>query len=218
MARMKVILRESRRRVTQQGTPLGSTPPSPAELVRREGLLKGGRWWGGHWGPHPHYSWSGWQWRLYHQCWGDGLGQAYCIWKGPLQRFLEEWAEEAPEVLAGIVALCEICQYQRSTKLLIHKWPFAHLMCKIVQDHRVHDMCFQVHVINALQEAAEYYLTCLFDDANLCFIHTKCVTIMPWGIHLECHIHREQKMQSLFLSVVVGIGWVTGTWGRGIVV
>ena len=38
--------------------------------------------------------------------------------------------------------------------------------------------------VTALQEAAEAYLVGLFEDTNLCAIHTKQVTIMPKDIHI----------------------------------
>ena len=34
-------------------------------------------------------------------------------------------------------------------------------------------------MVLALQEAAEHYLTSLLEDANLCMIHMKCITIIP---------------------------------------
>ena len=54
-----------------------------------------------------------------------------------------------------------------------------------------HDLHFQVCLVQGLQEAAEYYLTNIFQDANLCTIHTKHVTIMPKDIQLVHHIHGE---------------------------
>ena len=42
-----------------------------------------------------------------------------------------------------------------------------------------------------LQEAAEAYLVGLMEDANLCAIHAKWVTIMPKDIQLAHHIWGE---------------------------
>ena len=92
---------------------------------------------------------------------------------------------------SGIVALCEICLFQESTELLIHKHPFSHLVCKLSQEVGKYDMPFQVHMILTLQEAAEYYLVGLLEDSRLCVIHAKCVTIMPKDIQLAHHIHGE---------------------------
>ena len=40
----------------------------------------------------------------------------------------------------------------------------------------------------ALQEAAEAFIVGLMEQANLCTIHTKWVTIMPRDIQLACRI------------------------------
>ena len=44
----------------------------------------------------------------------------------------------------------------------------------------------------ALQEASEAYLISLFEDANLCAIHGKHVTIMPKDIQLANQILGER--------------------------
>ena len=55
-----------------------------------------------------------------------------------------------------------------------------------------YNMCFQGHAaIIYLQEAAEAYVVGLMEDANLCTIHAKWVTIMPKDIQLACHIWGE---------------------------
>jgi histone H3 len=46
------------------------------------------------------------------------------------------------------------------------------------------DFRFQSTAVLALQEASEAYLIGLFEDTNLCAIHTKRVTIMPKDIQL----------------------------------
>ena len=81
------------------------------------------------------------------------------------------------------VALREIRRYQGSTKLLIRKMPFQHLVREIRQDFKT-DLRFQSATIMALQEASEAYLVGLFEDSNLCAIHAKRVTIMPKDIQL----------------------------------
>ena len=90
----------------------------------------------------------------------------------------------------GTVALWEIRRYQKSFELLIRKLPFNRLVREIAQDFKT-DLRFQAQVIGALQEAAEAYLVGLFEDTNLCAIHTKQVTIMPKDIQLAHHIRGE---------------------------
>ena len=78
---------------------------------------------------------------------------------------------------------CEIRFYQKSCNLLIHKLPFLRLVREQLHDEKV-EMCIQVSAIYALQETSEAYLVYLFEDANLCAIHAKCVTIMSTDIQL----------------------------------
>ena len=47
-------------------------------------------------------------------------------------------------------------------------------------------------VVGALQDAAEDYLVGLFEDTNLCAIHTKRVMIMPKDIQLARRIRGER--------------------------
>ena len=91
---------------------------------------------------------------------------------------------------AGTVALKDICHYQGSTALLIRKLPFQRLVREIAQDFKT-DLRFQLAAILCLQEAAEAYLVRLFDDANLCAIHARRVTIMPKDILLARRIRGE---------------------------
>jgi histone H3 len=89
----------------------------------------------------------------------------------------------------GTIALREIRRYQKSTELLILKGPFARLVREISQDFRA-DLRYNTHALLALQEAAEAFLTRLFEDTNLCAIHAKRVTIMPKDIQLARRIGR----------------------------
>lgn len=91
----------------------------------------------------------------------------------------------------GTVALREIRRYQKSTDLLIRKAPFQRLVREIAQDFKL-DLRFQSTAILALQEASEAYLVGLFEEANLCVIHAKRVTMMPKDIHLARRIRGER--------------------------
>ena len=98
----------------------------------------------------------------------------------------------------GTVALKQIRQYQKSTELLIRKLPFQRLVREIASDSEVikSPLCgkvrFQSAAIMALQEAIEAYLVGLFEDSNLCAIHTRRVTIMPKDIQLARRIRGER--------------------------
>ena len=91
----------------------------------------------------------------------------------------------------GTVALREIRKYQKGTELLIRKLPFQRLVREIAQKQKT-DLRFQSAAIGALQEAAEAYLVGLFEDTNLCAIHSKRVTIMPKDIQLARRIRGER--------------------------
>ena len=90
----------------------------------------------------------------------------------------------------GTVALCEIQRYPTFTELSIRKPPFQRLFQEITHNFKT-DLHFQLSVIMALQEAGEAYLVGLFEDTNLCVIHTKCVTVIAKGVQLACRICGE---------------------------
>lgn len=92
---------------------------------------------------------------------------------------------------AGTVALREIRRYQKSTDLLLKRLPFQRLVREIAQDFN-NDLRFQASAVDAMQEAAEQYLTGLFVDSNLCAIHGKRVTIMPKDVQLSRRIRGER--------------------------
>lgn len=106
---------------------------------------------------------------------------------------LSSGVKKAHRYRPGTVALREIRKFQKSTDLLIRKLPFQRLVREIAND-----VCpdmgirFQSQALMALQEAAEAYLTGLFEDTNLCAIHAKRVTIMPKDMQLARRIRGER--------------------------
>jgi histone H3 len=90
----------------------------------------------------------------------------------------------------GTVAIREIRKYQKSTELLIRKLPFQRLVRETAQQFKT-DLRFRSDAIFALQEAAEAYLVCLFEDTNLCAIHAKRVTIKVKDLQLARRIRGE---------------------------
>ena len=90
----------------------------------------------------------------------------------------------------GTVALREIRKFQKGTNLLLRKLPFQRLVREVAGPF-LENVRFQSHAILALQEASEAYLTDLFEDANLCAIHAKRVTVMPKDIKLARRIRGE---------------------------
>ncbi|KAJ7665525.1 histone-fold-containing protein [Mycena rosella] len=108
----------------------------------------------------------------------------------------------------GTVALREIRKYQKSTDLLLRKLPFARLVREIASEMTTDmndnympgaDLRWQSTALMALQEATEAYLVHLFEDANLCAIHAKRVTIMQRDIQLARRIRGEWHGMALLL-------------------
>ena len=91
----------------------------------------------------------------------------------------------------GTIVLRKHRSYQKSTNLLISKAPFGRLVREIAQQFKK-DLRFQSSAIEALQEAAEAYLVCLFQDSNMCAIHASRVTLMPKDIQLSRRIRGEK--------------------------
>tara|TARA_B100001564_G_scaffold359491_1_gene381518 strand:+ start:627 stop:1049 length:423 start_codon:yes stop_codon:yes gene_type:complete len=96
----------------------------------------------------------------------------------------------------GTVALREIRKYQKSTELLCRKLPFQRLVREIMQDYSATITRFSHEAILGLQEASEAYLVGLFEDTNLCAIHTKRVTIMPKDIQLARRVRSEHTLSN----------------------
>eukprot|EP01031_Cornospumella_fuschlensis_P024568 gene24568-29683_t len=88
----------------------------------------------------------------------------------------------------GEKALREIRFYQRNTDLMIRKLPFARLVKEVQTYFFRKDYRWSAQAMLALQEAAEAHLVGLFEDAYLCTIHAKRVTLMPKDIQLARRI------------------------------
>lgn len=94
----------------------------------------------------------------------------------------------------GQKALKEIRQFQRTTNLLLRKLPFSRVVreiaMQVVGPHQT--MMWKATAIMALQEAAEAYLVFLFEDALLCAIHAKRVTVSPKDIWLAQRLRGDR--------------------------
>jgi histone H3 len=89
----------------------------------------------------------------------------------------------------GTAALRDIRKYQRTGDLLIARQPFQRLVREIAKDFKA-DVRFRAKAILALQEAAEAFLVRHFENATLCAIHAKRVTLMPRDMQLARRISR----------------------------
>ena len=124
------------------------------------------------------------------------LGHCVLDWTDEQKRKIHEARIQGRQVnphryRAGTVALQDIRHFQKTSALLIRKLPFQRLVREIPQDFKT-DLRFQSVAILCLQEVAEAYLVRLFDDANLCAIQARRVTILPKDIQLARRIRGEQ--------------------------
>ena len=104
-----------------------------------------------------------------------------------LKAIRDEKLEKQRKVQREMKALKEIQKYQKGADLLIRRVPFQRLVREIVQKRR-EGLKLQSLAVLALQEASEAFLVGLMEQANLCAIHAKRVTIMPRDIQLAHRI------------------------------
>ncbi|XP_038980740.1 histone H3-like isoform X1 [Phoenix dactylifera] len=88
----------------------------------------------------------------------------------------------------GTVALREIRKLQKTWTLLIPAAPFVRLVREITNFYSRDVSRWTPEALVAIQEAAECYILGLFEDANLCAIHAKRVTLMQKDIQLARRI------------------------------
>ena len=103
---------------------------------------------------------------------------------------MEEKKEKKKRVQRGMQALKEIQKYQKGAELLVRRLPFQRVVREIAQQ-KMEGLRFQSVAIMALQEAREAFLGGLLEQANLCAIHGKRVTIMLKDIQLAHRIRGD---------------------------
>jgi histone H3 len=93
----------------------------------------------------------------------------------------------------GTVALREIKKLQASTDILIRRAPFRRLCQEIMlTQFNVSRLRFTQSAMDCMHEATEAYLVGLFEDANLCALHAKRVTVMPKDLHLARRLRGDR--------------------------
>ena len=107
-----------------------------------------------------------------------------------LKTIRDEKLEKQRKIQRGTQALKEIQKYQKGVDLLIRRVPFQRLVREIVQK-RGEGLKLQSLAVLALQEAGEVFIVGLMEQAKLCTIHAKWVTIMPRDIQLACRIQED---------------------------
>ncbi|XP_038673403.1 histone H3-like centromeric protein A [Scyliorhinus canicula] len=94
----------------------------------------------------------------------------------------------------GTRALMEIRKYQKSTDLLVRKLPFSRLVREVATrfTRGIH-FRWQANALLALQEASEAFLVLLLEDAYLCSLHAKRVTLFPKDMQLARKLRGIQE-------------------------
>lgn len=92
----------------------------------------------------------------------------------------------------GTVALREIRRYQKSGELLLRKLPFQRVVREIAGQFKS-ELRFQEAAIMALQEAAEMFLTNLFEDTNLVTVYNNRQTIKPGDMHVAMRLRGDRS-------------------------
>jgi len=82
----------------------------------------------------------------------------------------------------------DIRKYQKTTDLLLRKLPFARLVKETSDFFSREPYRWQGDAILALQHATECFLVRMFEDANLCAIHARRVTIQTKDVQLARRI------------------------------
>jgi histone H3 len=94
----------------------------------------------------------------------------------------------------GTQALRQIRRYQKSTENLVRKLPFQRLVRHLVNEHcNGMSVRMQTAALYVLQQAFEAYVISLFEDSNLCAIHSKRVTVMPKDLQLAKRIRGADR-------------------------
>ncbi|KAH7287867.1 hypothetical protein KP509_31G000900 [Ceratopteris richardii] len=89
-------------------------------------------------------------------------------------------------------AFAETRHYQKTTELLIPRRPFARVVKEELQRYCA-GLRIQALALEALQEAAEAFLTSMLEDSNLCAIHAKRVNIQLKDIQLARRIRGDRS-------------------------
>ena len=103
--------------------------------------------------------------------------------KGEEKQGRETMKNKMGKVRRRMKALREVKKYQSSMDLFIRRLPFQCVVQEITQSI-ITDLRYQSTAIMALQEAREAFLVGLLEQANLCVVHVRRVTIMPKDVQL----------------------------------
>eukprot|EP00804_Cyclotella_cryptica_P022323 CCRYP_015604-RA/>CCRYP_015604-RA protein AED:0.02 eAED:0.02 QI:0/-1/0/1/-1/0/1/0/139 len=122
--------------------------------------------------------------------------------KAPRYQIATKTAQRSAPAL-GVKSLIVIvlALLKKGTDLLIRKVPFQCLEREVLQDlnrpgsypHFTVER-FQVTSLLAIQQSVEAFSVGLFEDANLCAIHARRVTIIPKDMQLALQIRGDSEL------------------------
>ena len=95
-----------------------------------------------------------------------------------------------PRFRPGQLAIREIKKMQSQVEAVIPRLPFQRVVRDIARASN-QDIRFSSPALHALQEAAECYLTSLFEDSYLIALHAKRVTLMAKDMQLARRIRGD---------------------------
>ena len=177
---------------------------------------------GSHWRHHQPNSWPRWLQSLGHLCQVGRSQPRRKLWltmggKAPQKEFLWDGKVKKPPMYwLGMVALCKIHQFQRSTDLLIHKLPFSHLVCKIALEVGWYDMHLQVCAFWLCRKLQRHILLGSWKIPTYMPFTQNALPLCPRDIQLAQCFHGEHlhywisfspKSVSVFLLVVGCVGF-----------
>ncbi|GIQ86436.1 histone H3/CENP-A [Kipferlia bialata] len=111
----------------------------------------------------------------------------------------------------GVKALREIRQQQSRTDLILPRTAFARLCRELSINYFIGDgyqpLRFSQAALNCLQEAAEAYLTKLFELSVLATYHGKRVTLMKKDVRLVLRIKEDEVYHTMVSTEARGSGF-----------
>ena len=94
----------------------------------------------------------------------------------------------------GVKALHKIRKFQMTVENVIPRAAFQRVVREISQSLK-QNLRWSAAALGAIQEAAEQMATSLFEDANMCAIHAKRVTLMDRDLCLSTRIRSDLALR-----------------------
>ena len=113
----------------------------------------------------------------------------------PIKKQAEIKVPKVRRFRPGQVAIREIKRYQKSTQFLFPLQPFQRLVREICSGLKK-QVRFTSQALQALRATAESFVVGLFEDANLCAVHARRVTVMQKDIALARRLRGDHFLDN----------------------